>query len=45
MYNDPKPVLEMCYRLVEKHTFKGRIEKVVKLKGLDLDTSKNHYTV
>ncbi|KAK2453045.1 plasma membrane ATPase [Trifolium repens] len=32
-------------RLVEKNTFKGRIEKVVKLKGLDLDTSKNHYTV
>jgi hypothetical protein len=45
MYNDPKTVLEMCYRLMEKYTFKGRVEKVVKLKGLDLDTSKHHFTI
>ncbi|KAK2399136.1 plasma membrane ATPase [Trifolium repens] len=32
-------------RLMEKYTFKGRVEKVVKLKGLDLDTSKHHFTI
>ncbi|CAJ2674851.1 unnamed protein product [Trifolium pratense] len=32
-------------RLMEKNTLKGRVESVVKLKGLDLDTSKHHYTI
>ncbi|XP_045820108.1 plasma membrane ATPase-like isoform X4 [Trifolium pratense] len=32
-------------RLLEKNTLKGRVESVVRLKGLDIDTSKNNYTI
>ncbi|KAL3613842.1 Plasma membrane ATPase 4 [Castilleja foliolosa] len=32
-------------RLRELHTLKGHVESVVKLKGLDLDTMQQHYTV
>ncbi|GAU15201.1 hypothetical protein TSUD_09390 [Trifolium subterraneum] len=32
-------------RLMEMNTLKGRVESVVRLKGLDLDTSKHHYTI
>ncbi|EEC78976.1 hypothetical protein OsI_19456 [Oryza sativa Indica Group] len=32
-------------RLRELHTLKGHVESVVKLKGLDIDTIQNHYTV
>ena len=33
------------YRLRELHTLKGHVESVVKLKGLDIDTIQQHYTV
>ncbi|KAL5223932.1 hypothetical protein ABZP36_010571 [Zizania latifolia] len=32
-------------RLRELHTLKGHVESVVKLKGIDIDTIQNHYTV
>ncbi|WOL06428.1 plasma membrane ATPase isoform X2 [Canna indica] len=32
-------------RLRELHTLKGHVESVVKLKGLDMDTTNQHYTV
>ncbi|XP_064965751.1 plasma membrane ATPase-like [Musa acuminata AAA Group] len=32
-------------RLRELHTLKGHVESVVKLKGLDIDTMQQHYTV
>ncbi|KAG5378245.1 hypothetical protein IGI04_026087 [Brassica rapa subsp. trilocularis] len=32
-------------RLREIHTFKGHVESVVKLKGMDIDTSGHHYTL
>ncbi|KAL4328595.1 hypothetical protein AHAS_Ahas13G0215800 [Arachis hypogaea] len=32
-------------RLKELHTLKGHVESVVKLKGLDIDTIQQHYTV
>ncbi|XP_057417620.1 ATPase 8, plasma membrane-type-like [Lotus japonicus] len=32
-------------RLKELHTLKGHVESVVKLKGLDVDTIQQHYTV
>lgn len=32
-------------RLREVHTLKGHVESVVKLKGLDIDTIQQHYTV
>ncbi|TYK31370.1 plasma membrane ATPase 4 [Cucumis melo var. makuwa] len=32
-------------RIRELHTLKGRVESVVKLKGLDIDTINQHYTV
>ncbi|KAH0943029.1 hypothetical protein HID58_002666 [Brassica napus] len=32
-------------RLREIHTFKGHVESVAKLKGLDIDTSRHHYTL
>ncbi|XVF24691.1 hypothetical protein REPUB_Repub13aG0149100 [Reevesia pubescens] len=32
-------------RLRELHTLKGHVESVVKLKGLDIDTIQQHYTV
>ncbi|KAI3777736.1 hypothetical protein L1987_47538 [Smallanthus sonchifolius] len=32
-------------RLRELHTIKGHVESVVKLKGLDIDTIQQHYTV
>jgi len=35
----------MFYRLRELHTLKGHVESVVKLKGLDIDTIQQHYTV
>ncbi|XP_027189109.1 plasma membrane ATPase-like isoform X1 [Cicer arietinum] len=31
-------------RLMERNTLKGRVESVVKLKGLDIDTTKQNYT-
>jgi len=31
--------------LRELHTLKGHVESVVKLKGLDIDTIQQHYTV
>lgn len=33
------------YRLRELHTLKGHVESVVKLKGLDIETIQQHYTV
>jgi len=33
------------YRLRELNTLKGHVESVVKLKGLDIDTIQQHYTV
>uniref|UniRef100_A0A0D3DD08 Uncharacterized protein n=1 Tax=Brassica oleracea var. oleracea TaxID=109376 RepID=A0A0D3DD08_BRAOL len=39
-------VTESCLRsLREIHTFKGHVESVAKLKGLDIDTSGHHYTL
>ncbi|CAN1825417.1 ATPase 5, plasma membrane-type [Linum perenne] len=32
-------------RLRELNTLKGHVESVVKLKGLDIDTIQQHYTV
>lgn len=32
-------------RLRELHTLKGHVESVVKLKGLDIETMQQHYTV
>jgi H+-transporting ATPase len=32
-------------RLRELHTLKGHVESVVKLKGLDIDTIQQSYTV
>lgn len=32
-------------RLKELHTLKGHVESVVKLKGLDIDTIQQHYTL
>ncbi|KAK4415001.1 ATPase 8, plasma membrane-type [Sesamum alatum] len=34
-----------CYWLRELHTLKGHVESVVKLKGLDIETIQQHYTV
>lgn len=34
-----------CYRLRELHTLKGHVESVVKLKGLDIETIQQSYTV
>lgn len=34
-----------CFRLRELHTLKGHVESVVKLKGLDIETIQQHYTV
>jgi len=36
--------IELC-RLRELHTLKGHVESVVKLKGLDIETMQQHYTV
>jgi len=38
-------VLFLICRLRELHTLKGHVESVVKLKGLDIDTIQQHYTV
>jgi H+-transporting ATPase len=35
----------ICYRLRELHTLKGHVESVVKLKGLDIETIQQSYTV
>jgi len=37
----------ICYvsRLRELHTLKGHVESVVKLKGIDIETIQQHYTV
>ena len=35
----------LCSRLRELHTLKGHVESVVKLKGLDIETIQQHYTV
>ena len=37
--------LNCGFRLRELHTLKGHVESVVKLKGLDIDTIQQHYTV
>jgi len=34
-----------CCRLRELHTLKGHVESVVKLKGLDIETIQQSYTV
>lgn len=39
------PFLIAPLRLRELHTLKGHVESVVKLKGLDIDTMQQHYTV
>jgi len=31
--------------LMERNTIKGRVELVVKLKGLDIETVKQNYTI
>jgi len=36
--------VKIC-RLKELHTLKGHVESVVKLKGLDIDTIQQHYTL
>ncbi|KAG5048494.1 hypothetical protein JHK85_009597 [Glycine max] len=36
---------KLVHRLRELHTLKGHVESVVKLKGLDIDTIQQHYTV
>uniref|UniRef100_A0A2K2AIV0 Uncharacterized protein n=1 Tax=Populus trichocarpa TaxID=3694 RepID=A0A2K2AIV0_POPTR len=33
------------YKLRELHTLKGHVESLVKLKGLDIETVQQHYTV
>jgi len=38
-------VKSLLVRLRELHTLKGHVESVVKLKGLDIDTIQQHYTV
>lgn len=40
-----KKRLGFLYRLREVLTLKGHVESVVKLKGLDIDTIQQHYTV
>lgn len=35
----------LFYRLREIHTLKGHVESMVKLKGLDIETIQQHYTV
>jgi hypothetical protein len=42
---DSIPSMLIAYRLRELHTLKGHVESVVKLKGLDIDTIQQHYTV
>ena len=37
--------IDDVFRLRELHTLKGHVESVVKLKGLDIDTIQQHYTV
>jgi hypothetical protein len=37
-------LINIC-RLKELHTLKGHVESVVKLKGLDIDTIQQHYTL
>lgn len=37
--------VDVIDRLRELHTLKGHVESVVKLKGLDIDTIQQHYTV
>ena len=38
-------VVDDCCRLRELHTLKGHVESVVKLKGLDIETIQQSYTV
>ncbi len=38
-------VIEGGYRLREVHTLKGHVESVVRLKGLDINTIQQSYTV
>ena len=38
-------VVDDCCRLRELHTLKGHVESVVKLKGLDIETIQQYYTV
>jgi len=40
-----KRFFKFVHRLRELHTLKGHVESVVKLKGLDIDTMQQHYTV
>lgn len=37
--------LKMCCRIMEQRTLKGRVESVAKLKGLDIGTTKQGYTI
>lgn len=39
------PFLMIMCRLRELNTLKGHVESVVKLKGLDIDTINQNYTV
>jgi len=46
MYDVFLTIIEIVsHRLRELHTLKGHVESVVKLKGLDIDTIQQHYTV
>ncbi|RYR13922.1 hypothetical protein Ahy_B04g070663 isoform E [Arachis hypogaea] len=44
-YRELSEIAEQAKRLRELHTLKGHVESVVKLKGLDIDTIQQHYTV
>lgn len=37
--------LLLDYRLRELHTLKGHVESVVKLKGIDINSIQQHYTM
>jgi hypothetical protein len=43
--NYAKLLIDDCCRLRELHTLKGHVESVVKLKGLDIETIQQSYTV
>ncbi|KAE8662926.1 Plasma membrane ATPase [Hibiscus syriacus] len=42
---DLSEIAEQATKLRELHTLKGQVEYLVKLKGLDIDTIQQHYTV
>lgn len=45
MYDVFNYLVIMLCRLRELHTLKGHVESVVRLKGLDIDTIQQAYTV